>query len=389
VTETIDPFEARAREILRDSPLIDGHNDLAYALRERAGLATSTVDLRQPQPDLDTDIPRLRLGGVGGQFWSVWVPAALPEPDAVRQSLEQMDVAHAFIERYPEAFALATSADEAEAVFASGRVASLLGLEGGSMIGSSLAILRNAYVRGLRYMTLTHWRTTRWADAATDEPQHGGLTAFGREVVREMNRLGMLVDLSHVSPQTMAAALDVTEAPIIFSHSGALAVCDHPRNVPDEILHRVSDNGGVVMAVFLSGFVSQAVRDHLRGADAIEEEDPLPRKLWLAKHPGPRATLSQVADHIDHIRDVAGIDHVGIGSDFDGGDPLPDGLEDVSRFPALLGELLRRGYSDDDVRAVAGGNVLRVLRGAETVAARLQTERPPSEATIEELDGVE
>ncbi|MEA2537137.1 MAG: rane dipeptidase [Chloroflexota bacterium] len=392
MTGTTNPFEARARAILRDAPLIDGHNDLAYALREKVGLRTSGVDLREPQPDLNTDIPRLRLGGVGGQFWSVWVPAELPEWDAVPQSLEQMDVVHGFIERYPETFALATTADEVEASFAKGRVASLLGLEGGSMIGSSLPALRNAYARGVRYMTLTHWLTTRWADAATDAPRHGGLTAFGREVVREMNRLGMLVDLSHVSPATMAAALDVTEAPAIFSHSGALEVCDHPRNVPDEILRRVAANGGVVMAVFLSAFVSQALRDHRLGAANLDDDEaggPSARQRWLAEHPGPTATLSQVADHIVHLRDVAGIDHVGIGSDFDGGEPLPEGLGDVSRFPALLGELLRRGYSDDDVRKVAGGNVLRALRGAETVAARLKTERPASEATIEELDGVE
>ena len=388
MTTTTDPFDARARAILRNSPMIDGHNDLAYALRERAGLATSTVDLRQPQTGLDTDIPRLRLGAVGGQFWSVWVPAALAEPDALRTSLEQMDIVHGFIGRYPETFALATTADEVDAAFAGGRIASLLGLEGGSMIGSSLPLLRNAYARGVRYMTLTHWLTTRWADAATDAPRHGGLTAFGREVVREMNRLGMLVDLSHVSPTTMAVALDVTEAPVIFSHSGALAVCDHPRNVPDEILRRVPGNGGVVMAVFLSGFVSQGFRDHLAGAEDVEADDPAARKAWMAEHPFPNAALSQVADHIDHLRELAGIDHVGIGSDFDGGEPLPDGLGDVSRFPALLGELLRRGYSDDDVRKVAGGNVLRVLRGAESVAMRLQGERAPSEATIEELDGV-
>ena len=384
MTTSSNPFEAKARDLLRDAPLIDGHNDLAYALRMQAGLRTSAVDLRQPQPPLDTDIPRLLAGAVGGQFWSVWVPADLPEPDAVLQALEQMDVVHGFIERYPETFALATTADEVEAVFASGRIASLLGLEGGNMIGSSLPALRNAYARGVRYMTLTHWLTTRWADAATDAPRHGGLTAYGREVVREMNRLGMLVDLSHVSPATMAAALDITEAPVIFSHSGALAVCDHPRNVPDEILRRVTANGGVVMAVFLSGFVSQAVRDHGR---QIETDDDNTRRSWLAENPGPSAKLSQVADHIDHLRDVAGIDHVGIGSDFDGGEFLPEGLTDVSRFPALLGELLRRGYSDDDVRKVAGGNLLRTLRGAEAVALRLQAERAPSEATIEELDG--
>jgi membrane dipeptidase len=382
-----DPYERRARAILRDAPLVDGHNDLAYALRERVGLQTSSLDLREPRPGLDTDIPRLRQGLVGAQFWSVWVPAALPEPEAVVQSLEQMDVVHGFIERYPETFALATTADEVEAAFAGGRIASLLGLEGGSMIGSSMPALRNAYARGIRYMTLTHWLTTRWADSATDPARHGGLTAFGREVVREMNRLGMLVDLSHVSPATMAAALDVSEAPVIFSHSGALGVCDHPRNVPDDILARVPANGGVVMAVFLSAFVSQAFRDHIRGAESAGIDDALARRMWLAKNPGPHATLAGVADHIDHLREVMGIDHVGIGSDFDGGEPLPDGLHDVSCFPALIAELLRRGYSDDDVRKVAGGNVLRALRGAETTAARLQAERPPSEATIESMDG--
>jgi membrane dipeptidase len=387
MTPPTDPAEDRARALLRGAPLIDGHNDLAYALRKKVGLAASTVDLRAAQPELDTDIPRLRAGLVGGQFWSVWVPAALPEPEAVHQALEQMDIVHGFIERYPDAFTLATTADEVEAAFANGRIASLLGLEGGSMIGSSLSILRNAYARGIRYMTLTHWLTTRWADAATDPAQHGGLTAFGREVVREMNRLGMLVDLSHVAPSTMAAALDVTEAPVVFSHSGARAVCDHPRNVPDDILRRVTGNGGVVMAVFLSGFVSKAVSDHIEAGHEEAGEDRAALRAWLAEHPGPVAMLAQVADHIDHIREVAGIDHVGIGSDFDGGEPLPDGLQDVSAFPGLIAELLRRGYSDEDVRKVAGGNVLRVMRGAEALAARLRQERPPSEATIEALDG--
>ncbi|MFL5674669.1 MAG: dipeptidase [Chloroflexota bacterium] len=387
MTATSDAAEARARDLLRTTPLIDGHNDLAYALRKRVGLATSEVDLRQPVPELDTDIPRLRSGGVGGQFWSVWVPADLPEPDAVLQSLEQMDIVHGFVERYPETFGLATTADEIEAVFASGRIASLLGLEGGGMIGSSMAILRNAYARGVRYMTLTHWKTTRWADAATDDPQHDGLTAFGREIVREMNRLGMLVDISHVAPSTMRAALDTTEAPVIFSHSGALAICNHPRNVPDDVLARMPANGGVVMAVFLDVFVSQAFRDHAaRGQEEVGEESAA-RRAWIAANPGPQVTLAEVADHIDHLRDVAGVDHVGIGSDFDGGEPLPDGLTDVGGFPALLGELLRRGYSDADVGAIAGGNLLRTMRDAEAVAARLQRERPPSEATIEELDG--
>src|SRR3954468_8707871 len=322
MTATSDAAEARARDLLRTTPLIDGHNDLAYALRKRVGLATSEVDLRQPVPELDTDIPRLRSGGVGGQFWSVWVPADLPEPDAVLQSLEQMDVVHGFVERYPETFGLATTADEIEAVFASGRIASLLRLEGGGMIGSSMAILRNAYARGVRYMTLTHWKTTRWADAATDEPKHDGLTSFGREVVREMNRLGMLVDLSHVAPSTMAAALEVAEAPVVFSHSSAFAINPHPRNVPDEILRRVPGNGGVVMAVFLSQFVSDEVRRHAAPAQQLQddferdhpeappEEGRRIRREWLAANPPPETTLGQLVDHIDHLVSIMGPAHV-------------------------------------------------------------------------------
>jgi membrane dipeptidase len=394
-----DRFVERARAILRDAPLIDGHNDLAIALRERVGLKTSSVDLRGHVDGLDTDIPRLRAGGVGGQFWSVWVPADLPELEALRMALEQLDVVHRFVARYPDAFTLATTADEVERTFKVGRIASLIGLEGGAMIASSLGALRQFHARGVRYMTLTHWKTTRWADAATDAPQHDGLTPFGLEVVREMNRLGMLVDLSHVSPATMAAALDATEAPVVFSHSGARAVTDHPRNVPDEILRRVPANGGVVMAVFLSIFVSAEVGAHFAPYDSDEQAyvathpDATPAVLrerqdaWLAEHPAPRTTIGQVADHIDHLRAVMGAEHVGIGSDLDGGEPLPDGLQDVAGFPRLLGELLRRGYTDDEVRAIAGGNILRVMRGAEAVAARLATTREPSEATIEELDG--
>ena len=395
-----DPFLDRALDLLERSPLIDGHNDLAIALRSRVGgIGVSSVDLRQAVDGLDTDIPRLRAGRVGGQFWSVWVPAELPEERALPMALEQLDIAEGFARRYQDVFAPATTADEVEAAFASGRVASLLGLEGGSMIASSLPILRTFFARGIRYMTLTHWKTTRWADAATDDPQHDGITAFGREVVREMNRLGMLVDLSHVAPSTMAAALDVTEAPVVFSHSGAFAVNPHPRNVPDEILRRVPANGGVVMAVFLSQFVSDAVRRHVQPgmdlADTFERDHPEApgeevreiRRRWLAENPPPDATVQQVADHIEHIAEMAGIANVGIGSDFDGGEMLPVGLEDVSGFPNLIAELLRRGYTDEDVRGIAGGNILRVMRGAEAVARRIQAERPPSEATIEELDG--
>jgi membrane dipeptidase len=400
MTTGTDPFLDRALDLLRSSPLIDGHNDLAIALRSRVGgIGVSQVDLRQTVEGLDTDIPRLRAGRVGGQFWSIWVPAELPEEKALPMALEQLDIAEGFARRYPDVFGAAATADEVEAVFASGRIASLMGLEGGSMIASSLPILRTFFARGVRYMTLTHWKTTRWADAATDEPEHDGLTAFGREVVREMNRLGMLVDLSHVAPSTMAAALEVTEAPVVFSHSGAFAVNPHPRNVPDEILRRVPANGGVVMAVFLSQFVSDEVRRHVQPgmdlADAYERDHPEApsdevrevRRQWMAEHPAPLASVQQVADHIDHLAEVAGVEHVGIGSDFDGGEMLPTDLEDVSRFPNLVAELLRRGYSEADVRGIAGGNVLRVMRGAEAAAKRIQAERPPSEATIEELDG--
>lgn len=393
-----DPSAARARAILRDAPLVDGHNDLAIALRERVDLRTSTVDLRSHVDGLDTDIPRLRAGGVGGQFWSVWVPAALPELEAFRMAIEQLDVVRRFVADHPDVFALATTADEVERAFASGRIASLLGLEGGSMIASSLAVLRQFHALGVRYMTLTHWRTTRWADAATDDPQHGGLTPFGREVVREMGRLGMLVDLSHVSPGTMAAALDVSEAPVIFSHSGARAVTDQPRNVPDDILRRIPANGGIVMAVFLSRFISAEVSAHIAPFEAVkaayrlEHPDASARDMhalqrrWLTDHPAPETTIAMVADHIDHLRSIVGVDHIGIGSDFDGGELLPVGLDDVAGFPNLFGELLRRGYTDDDVRAIAGGNILRVMRAAEAVAQRLQATRGPSEASIEELD---
>ncbi len=396
---TDHPELEQARGLLRRSPLIDGHNDLPEALRRRVGLRISEVDLRLQVAGLMTDIPRLRAGAVGGQFWSVWVPASLPEGEATRRGFEQLDIVRRIVAAYPETFELATTADDVERIFKAGRIASLIGLEGGSMIGSSLAILRQFHALGVRYMTLTHWLTTRWADAATDPPQHGGLTRFGVEVVREMNRLGMLVDLSHVSAATMSAALDVVEAPVLFSHSGARAVTEHPRNVPDEILERVATNGGVVMAVFLAGFVSNAVAAYEAAADAevasARAGDPEPSKAdlealeqaWRLAHPEPLATIGDVADHIDHLRDVAGIEHVGIGSDFDGGAPLPVGLEDVSRFPDLFAELIRRGYSSDDLGKIAGANFLRVMRAAETVANRLQAGRQPSELTIEELDG--
>jgi membrane dipeptidase len=395
-----DPFLDRAIALLESAPLIDGHNDLAIALRELVGgTDVSGIDLRTHVAGLDTDMPRLREGRVGGQFWSIWVPAHLPEDEAHAMALEQLEIAEGFARRYPEVLQPATTADEAEAAFAAGTIASLFGLEGGSMIASSLPTLRWVFERGVRYMTLTHWKTTRWADAATDEPQHGGLTAFGREVVREMNRLGMLVDLSHVAPSTMAAALEIAEAPVVFSHSSAFAVNPHPRNVPDEILRRIPGNDGVVMAVFLSQFVSDAVRRHTEPAMEIQNQferdhpDAPPeaareaRRAYLAANPPPTASIGELADHIDHLVSVMGPEHVGIGSDFDGGELMPVGLEDVAGFPRLIAELLRRGYADDDVRAIAGGNILRVMRGAEAAARRIQGQRGPSEATIEDLDG--
>jgi membrane dipeptidase len=395
-----DTYLERARELLEHSPLIDGHNDLPISLRGKVGgIGVSRVDLRDRVEGLDTDIPRLRSGRVGGQFWAIFVPADLPEERALPMALEQLDIAEGFARRYPDVFALATTADEVEAAFGSGRIASMYGVEGGSMIASSLPVLRTFFARGVRYMTLTHWKTTRWADSATDAPKHGGLTRFGREVVREMNRLGMLVDLSHVAPSTMAAALDVAEAPVVFSHSGAFAVNPHARNVPDEILRRIPGNDGLVMAVFLGAFVSDQIRRHMEPAmamiEAYEREHPAApreetrqlRRRWVEDNPPPVASIDQVADHIDHLAEVAGVAHVGIGSDFDGGEMLPAGLDDVSCFPNLIAELLRRGYSDDAVRGIAGLNVLRVMRVAEAAAQRLQAERPASEATIEELDG--
>lgn len=384
----------RARALHRQVPLIDGHNDYPWALRgldpardlEKANIAS-------PVPALHTDIPRLRQGGVGAQFWSVYVPSSTQGRDAVTMTLEQIDVVHRMMRRWPETFELALTADDIERIFARGRIASLIGIEGGHSIDGSLAVLRMLYSLGARYMTLTHSANVPWADSATDEPAHGGLTAFGEEVVREMNRLGMLVDLSHVSPDTMHDALRVAEAPVIFSHSSARALTDVPRNVPDDVLRLLPRNGGVVMVTFVPGFVSQEVADHaarlqaetrrlaaLHGSDKAALD--LALAAWREANPPPRATLAQVADHIDHIRRVAGIDHVGIGSDFDGISAVPVGLEDVSTFPALTAELLRRGYPDEEVKKILGLNLLRVMRQAERVAARLQEQRGPSVAIL-------
>jgi membrane dipeptidase len=349
----------RARALHRQVPLIDGHNDYPWALRENdAGRDLGNLDIAQSQPKLMTDIPRLRAGGVGGQFWSVYVPVSLQGPPAVAATLEQIDVVHRMVNRYPETFELALAAADVERIFNAGRIASLIGMEGGHSIDNSLAALRMFHAAGARYMTLTHSTNTLWADACTDKPASKGLSKFGEEVVREMNRLGMIVDLSHTSPDTMEDAIRVSEAPVIFSHSGARALHDHVRNVPDSVLRMLAKNDGVVMVNFYPVFLTK----------------------------DGKATLADVANHMDHIRSVAGASHVGIGSDFDGIPTVPAGLEDVSTYPALTAELLRRGWPEDDVKKALGLNVLRVMRRVEAVAARLQKERPPSVATIQALN---
>jgi len=370
-------FLARARALHKQTPLIDGHNDYPWALRGLdPGRDFAKAEISKPVPSLHTDIPRLREGGVGAQFWSVYTPSTMKGQEAVRVTLEQIDIVHRMVRRWPETFEMAYTAADVERAFKAGRIGSLIGMEGGHSIDDSLPALRMFYALGARYMTLTHNGNLRWADAAADKPAVGGLSKFGEEVIREMNRLGMLVDLSHVSAEAMEDALRVSEAPVIFSHSSAKALCNVPRNVPDNVLQLTAKNGGVVMVTFVPGFISQAVADF----DAKPEAE---RKGLTP----PKATLAQVADHIDHIRKVAGIDHVGIGGDFDGITALVSGLEDVSKYPDLTAELLKRGYSDNDIRKLLGQNVLRVMRGAEQVAARLQKTRQPSTATIEQLDG--
>jgi membrane dipeptidase len=392
----------RARRILTQVPLVDGHNDLPWEYRKRFQNHMDRIDLRggtgKLDPPLHTDIPRLREGGVGGQFWSVYVPVEITGADAIQATMEQIDDVHRLVERYPDTFELARTADDIVRIHKAGRIASLIGMEGGHSIHDSLAALRQFYAAGARYMTITHTKNTAWADSATDAPQHGGLTRFGEEVVREMNRLGMLVDLSHVSPETMKKAIAVSAAPVIFSHSSARALDDHPRNVPDDVLRLMPENGGVVMVTFVPSFASAAVREW-NARDTAEEarlkalypEDlervKREREDWRRQHPAPRATLEQVADHVEHVRQIAGIDHVGIGSDFDGIESVPLGLENVSAYPALLAELLRRGWTDGEIGKLAGLNVLRAFRDAERVATRLRKERPASDALIEELDG--
>jgi membrane dipeptidase len=358
-----DAHMDRALRVLSTTPLIDGHNDLPWAIRQSEvaphDVEAADHDLRAATP-FHTDLARLDQGHVGGQFWSVYIPYEAVQEGAAKVQLEQIDIAHQIIEKYPETLELALTPSDVQAAYGRGRVASMLGMEGGHAIENSLGALRAFYAMGVRYMTLTHNGTLDWADSCCDEPRHGGLSEFGREVVREMNRMGMLVDASHTSPETMHDVLDAAEAPVIWSHASARGVHDHARNVPDDVLRRLPENGGVVMVTFVPGFLTS----------------------------NDEATIGDVADHIDHIASVAGVDHVGIGSDFDGIDSTPVGLEDVSTFPALFAELSRRGWTEEDLAKLAGENVLRAWREAEAVARVLQRQRPPSTKTIEEVDGV-
>ena len=385
---------AHAQQLLKAVPLIDGHNDLPWAMRQYANapLDIDAYDLTKTTPG-HTDLARLRAGGIGGQFWSVYIPGDMRDSGYARVQLEQIDIARRVIERYNGDMQWALTAQHIRDAHRAGKIGSLLGMEGGHAIENSLGALRAFYDLGVRYMTLTHNVTLDWADAAGDAQRHGGLTAFGREVVREMNRLGMLVDLSHVSPGVMSHALDVTDAPVIFSHSNARAITDVTRNVPDSILRRLPANGGVVMVTFVPGFASQRIADWNTKLNAVrraagDDADAQFRAVaeFRAANPAPTATLAEVADHLDHIKRVAGAQHVGLGGDYDGITEVVSGLEDVSKYPELIAELIRRGWSDDELRGVIGENVLRVITRAEQVAARLQRERPASTKTIHQLD---
>ncbi|MCG8967191.1 MULTISPECIES: dipeptidase [Streptomyces] len=387
----------QARELLREFPVVDGHNDLPWALREQVRYDLDARDIAEDQSaHLHTDLARLRAGGVGAQYWSVYVRSDLP--GAVTATLEQIDCVRRLIDRHPGELRAALTAADMEAARAEGRIASLMGAEGGHSIDNSLATLRGLYTLGVRYMTLTHNDNVAWADSATDEPGVGGLSAFGREVVREMNREGMLVDLSHVAATTMRDALDTSTAPVIFSHSSARAVCDHPRNIPDDVLERLPANGGMAMVTFVPKFVLQAAVDWTAAADenmrahGFHHLDTSPEAMKVhhafeERTPRPVATVSTVADHLDHMREVAGVDHLGIGGDYDGTPFTPDGLDDVSGYPNLVAELLDRGWSQADLAKLTWKNAVRVLGAAEDVARALQATRGPSNATLEDLDG--
>ncbi|HWY96150.1 MAG TPA: dipeptidase [Steroidobacteraceae bacterium] len=404
-----DDYRHRVEQVLLRTPLVDGHNDLPWEIRDRFKGDLAAVDLKLdtthlPYPagasPLMTDIPRLRAGDVGGQFWSVWIPSEMKGYQAVQTTLEQMDLVKRMAARYPADLEMAYTAADVRRIHQAHKVASMIGIEGGHQINNSLAVLRQLYDAGARYMTLTHTMNNAWADSATDSPVHHGLSPFGIEVVREMNRLGMLVDLSHVSPEAMKAALAVSEAPVIFSHSSARALVDHPRNVSDDILRLVAANGGVVMVNFAPGYVSDA-RNRWDADQAAErtrfnsppyvglyigqpERAKAALAAWEETHPRPAATLVQVADHIDHIRQVAGVDHVGLGSDFDGIEDAPVGLEGVDRYPALLEELMHRGWTDSDIAKLAGENLLRVMTAAEKVSVKSRAARPASSTVFTE-----
>jgi membrane dipeptidase len=403
-------IQARVAKVLKATPLIDGHNDFPWEVRERFAQKTGVFNFKsdlshQPptpggesQGGLMTDIPRLHRGGVGGQFWSVYIPVSVTGPAAVRMTIEQIDIVKRLVARYPADLGMASTADDIVRLHKEGKIASLIGVEGGHQIDDSMAVLRAYYDLGARYMTLAHFTDNDFADSATDDPKHHGLTPFGKAVVGEMNRLGMLVDLSHVSDETMRDAITVSQAPVIFSHSGARAMSDHPRNVPDDILAMVAKNHGVVMANFATGYVSDARRrwDAALAAEMALEASlftgqPDRRKAameaWRAAHPQPPVTIPMVANHIEQIRKVCGVDCVGIGSDFDGIGDTVEGLEGVDKYPALLAELARRGWTDEELAKLAGGNLLRALRETEAAARRLQAVAQPSEATITEFDG--
>jgi membrane dipeptidase len=403
-----DDYQHRVDKVLTQTPLIDGHNDLPWEIRERYKSDFSAIDLGSDtrhlplgadEAALMTDIPRLRMGRVGGQFWSVWIPSSTKGAEAVQMTLEQIDLVKRMAIRYPADFEMAYTAADIRRIHKAHKIASLIGIEGGHQINNSLPVLRQMYDAGARYMTLTHTSNTGWADSATDSPAHNGLTPFGIEVVREMNRLGMLIDLSHVSPSTMMAALAASQAPVIYSHSSARALDDHPRDVPDDVLRALAKNGGVVMATFATSYVSAARNqwEADRSAEQTRYNSPPYAGLyigqpdrakaalaaWDANHPRPVTTLAQVADHIDHIRQVAGVDHVGLGSDFDGIPDAPVGLEGVDRFPALLIELMRRGWSDTDIAKLAGENLLRTMAAAEKVSLQLRASTAPSTAIFD------
>jgi membrane dipeptidase len=405
--QPVDPkIAARVDKVLARTPLIDGHNDVPWGIRQRVGVHPDRIDLGKDTsglkevdgPGMHTDIARVKAGRLGGQFWSVYIPATFDGPIAVEMTLEQIDIAKSLAQRYPTVFEMAYTADDIVRIHKAGRVASLVGIEGGHQVHDSLAVLRQMHAAGARYMTLTHSANTRWADSATAAPAFAGLSPFGKAVVGEMNRLGMLVDLSHVSEETMKDALEVTRAPVIFSHSSARGLADHPRNVPDAVLPLVKANRGVVMVTFVPGFVSYAraewaaarVGEQARTAALYvgqPERAKAALEAWDKAHAKPPVTLSTVADHIEHVAKLCGVDCVGIGGDFDGIAETPTGLDGVDKYPDLFAELARRGWSDEDLGKLAGGNVLRVLREAEAAAKKLQATTQPSYATLQELDG--